>query len=68
MKKKISKSFSIFSETGKELVEIARKYCNFQFDRKYNIAINGVNYEFFVSSEDDTVTVSKFKYHEKVRI
>lgn len=60
MKKKISKSFSVFSDTGKELVEIARKYCNFQFDRKYNIAISGVS--------DDTITVSKLKRHEKVKV
>lgn len=66
---KTSKEFSIFSETGKELIEIARKYCNFSFDRKYIVTIGGINYEFFVDSEKDVIKISRFiKYHEKTKV
>lgn len=66
---KTSKEFSIFSETGKELIEIARKYCNFSFDRKYIVTIGGINYEFFVDSEKGVIKISRFiKYHEKAKV
>lgn len=65
MKKKVTKSFSIFSETGKELIEVARKYCNFSFDRKYIVTIGGTNYEFFMNSEKDVITISRFIKHRK---
>lgn len=66
--KKVEKKFSIFSEMGKELIDIARKYCNFQFDKKSYVTIGGVNYEFFASTENDEVIVSRLISHEKVKV
>lgn len=67
--KKVSKSFSIFSEIGRDLIKVAEKYCNFSFNKTYNVIVGGRKYEFFVDTRTDIITVSKFeKRHEKVKI
>lgn len=65
---KVSKSFSIFSQTGSDLIKIAEKHCSFSFNKPYKIIVAGIEYEFFVNTRNDSITVSKLeRRHEKVK-